>query len=194
MTVVGHTHRARPAAWVDDDPVESSAVDVELARLRSGPRAALLPAAASAEGRQLRRWVAQTLVARRLLEHEADRRGLGPDTAPPVAQALSTRSAAVGLGGVLASVLRQSAAARAVYAVLTGSIEVPEADVRAYLARQGATVSVEARDAARAVLVKARRREVFLDWYSAQSAARVRLEPGYEHPGDPRQPDATHRH
>jgi [acyl-carrier-protein] S-malonyltransferase len=31
-------------------------------------------------------------------------------------------------------------------------------------------------------------------WLDARCAALVSLAPGYEHPGDPRQPDNTHRH
>ncbi|MBO3748483.1 peptidyl-prolyl cis-trans isomerase [Streptosporangiaceae bacterium NEAU-GS5] len=34
----------------------------------------------------------------------------------------------------------------------------------------------------------------FSRWLETSCAEQVRLMPGYEHPGDPRQPDATHRH
>ncbi|KKB97156.1 malonyl CoA-ACP transacylase, partial [Mycobacterium nebraskense] len=34
----------------------------------------------------------------------------------------------------------------------------------------------------------------FRVWLDARRAELVRLAPGYEHPGDPRQPDNTHRH
>jgi [acyl-carrier-protein] S-malonyltransferase len=34
----------------------------------------------------------------------------------------------------------------------------------------------------------------FARWLDGAAAARVRLAPGFEHPADPRQPDATHRH
>lgn len=34
----------------------------------------------------------------------------------------------------------------------------------------------------------------FARWLDERCAALVRLEPGYEHPGDPRHPDAVHRH
>ncbi|MDD4867023.1 MAG: malonyl CoA-ACP transacylase, partial [Mycobacterium sp.] len=40
----------------------------------------------------------------------------------------------------------------------------------------------------------AARRHAFRVWLDARRAALVRLAPGYEHPGDPRQPDNTHRH
>jgi [acyl-carrier-protein] S-malonyltransferase len=34
----------------------------------------------------------------------------------------------------------------------------------------------------------------FARWLDAAAAGRIRLAPGFEHPADPRQPDATHRH
>jgi [acyl-carrier-protein] S-malonyltransferase len=43
-------------------------------------------------------------------------------------------------------------------------------------------------------LTTARREQVFGRWLEARMAAWVRLSPGFEHPGDPGQPDATHRH
>jgi [acyl-carrier-protein] S-malonyltransferase len=38
------------------------------------------------------------------------------------------------------------------------------------------------------------RRRVFTRWLDRERAARIRLVPGFEHPGDPRQPDNRHRH
>jgi [acyl-carrier-protein] S-malonyltransferase len=38
------------------------------------------------------------------------------------------------------------------------------------------------------------RQLAFARWLDARAALLVRLAPGYEHPADPRQPDATHRH
>ena len=40
----------------------------------------------------------------------------------------------------------------------------------------------------------AARRRAFRLWLDARRAELVGLAPGYEHPGDPRQPDNTHRH
>ena len=40
----------------------------------------------------------------------------------------------------------------------------------------------------------AARRRAFRRWLDARCAELVELAPGYEHPGDPRQPDNTHRH
>lgn len=43
-------------------------------------------------------------------------------------------------------------------------------------------------------LLATARRRVFTAWLDGRIAEGVRLEPGYEHPGDPSQPDNTHRH
>ena len=40
----------------------------------------------------------------------------------------------------------------------------------------------------------AARRRAFRQWLDARCAEVVELAPGYEHPGDPGQPDNTHRH
>jgi [acyl-carrier-protein] S-malonyltransferase len=40
----------------------------------------------------------------------------------------------------------------------------------------------------------AARRRAFRVWLDQRRADLVRLAHGYEHPGDPRQPDNTHRH
>jgi [acyl-carrier-protein] S-malonyltransferase len=52
----------------------------------------------------------------------------------------------------------------------------------------------EVRDRIAAALLDRRRQLAFARWLDAELAARVRLAPGFEHPADPRQPDATHRH
>lgn len=200
----GHDHHG-PAAWVGEQPIEVAAVDAEVTRLRNGPRAALLPVAESSEGRQLRRWVTQTLVARALLEQEARLRGLVGE--PPPAAVLPDRLAATALGGVLASVLRSSGPARAVYVDVTSEVAVTAAEAFAYVERSEPAVPgsspeqpapVSPSDSrlveATARLLAARGRQVFLDWLSGRTAELVRLEPGHEHPGDPHQPDATHRH
>ncbi|MEK1154837.1 malonyl CoA-ACP transacylase, partial [Mycobacterium ulcerans] len=50
------------------------------------------------------------------------------------------------------------------------------------------------RDAIAEHLLGAARRRAFRVWLDGRRAALVQLAPGYEHPGDPRQPDNTHRH
>ncbi|TYB59898.1 hypothetical protein FXF51_33375 [Nonomuraea sp. PA05] len=43
-------------------------------------------------------------------------------------------------------------------------------------------------------LLRAARRKAFARWLDDLRARRVRLMPGLEHPGDPRQPDNHHKH
>jgi [acyl-carrier-protein] S-malonyltransferase len=51
-----------------------------------------------------------------------------------------------------------------------------------------------AREQIAAHLLDRARQRAFARWLDARCATLVRLTPGYEHPADPRQPDATHRH
>jgi [acyl-carrier-protein] S-malonyltransferase len=304
----GGSPGGRVAAWVADQPLSGAEVAAEVARLRAGAGAlaALLPADGTADGRQLRRWVTQRVVIRRLLEREHAARGLrseagageGPlgndhtaraafDEAPrasvPASPDTARRprspagSAAVRpdpalLGAAAADVLATSAAARAVYDAVTAGVAVSEPDVRAYyernpdrytrperwLVRQAfhaedpATLDTalgaaqptaptalipavaeairdalaagrrragplrtelgwhlvavdrvlpggpipydEVRAEIAAYLLDRRGQQAFARWLDERYAALVRLARGYEHPADPRQPDATHRH
>ncbi len=195
---------SRPAAWVAGAPVPASDIDAYLDRLRTGPRAALLPVAGSAEGRQLRRWVTQVVVTVRLLESAAAE--LGPlarcGAAPSTASVVPDRQAALELGTVVAHVLATNGDARAVFAEVTRTTRASAQDVEDYYARNldEFTTGGEPRalpDVAEEVadrLTAALRRRCFVDWLDRRRAVAVRLAPGHEHPGDPRQPDATHRH
>jgi [acyl-carrier-protein] S-malonyltransferase len=189
------------AAWIGRAPVFVSEVDAHLDRLRAGPRAANLPADDSAEGRQLRRWITQVVVTRRLLEVEGA--ALGPVPVPAAEAVVPDRRAALELGGVVAHVLGHSGPARSVFAEVTRSVRAPADDVAAYYARnldefpddagRPRPLAAVADDIERD-LTSALRRSCFVDWLDRRRASLVRLEPGHEHPGDPRQPDATHRH
>jgi [acyl-carrier-protein] S-malonyltransferase len=238
----------RLAATVEGEPVWACEVDAELDRLRGGPRAAWLPAPGTQDGRQLRRWVAQRVVLRRLLEQEAAARGLAAGDDVPV------RPDPAVLGAATAEVLATSPAARAVYAAVTAGERTGEAELVAYYRRNldrftrsdrwtvrvaGSAPDLDAAtpvpvdpatlppavraaatgaapagvhaalDAVRpggvrpydevrgeiAAAVLDRRRQVaFARWLDARAAAAITLEPGYEHPADPGNPDATHRH
>jgi len=257
------------AAWLDGEPVPAAEVIAEVTRLRAGPAGSRLPRDGTADGRQLRRWMAQRVVLRRLLERERAERGLAPDGGWPVGADPAL------LGAAAADVLATSAAARAVFAAVTAGVTVEEGEIRAHHAdhpdrygrperwvvRQAflpagaaehaaaapaaelraalaratpvevdpATLLPEVRAAAPAVrpvrsglgwhllavvavvpagpvpyqevrdeiaarLTERRRQTSFARWLDAQVAARIRLAPGFEHPADPHQPDATHRH
>lgn len=56
------------------------------------------------------------------------------------------------------------------------------------------TSYADARDSIVDILTGSARRHAFVAWLESQRKARVRLAGGYEHPGDPSQPDNTHRH
>jgi [acyl-carrier-protein] S-malonyltransferase len=252
----------RLAATVEGEPVWAGEIDAELDRLRGGPQASRLPAAGTQDGRQLRRWVAQRVVLRRLLEAAA--RGLAPSDDLPF------RPDPAFLGAATADVLATSPAARAVYAAVTAGERADEADLLAYYRRNldrftrpdrwtvrvarsapdldaatpvpvdpatlppavrsaltGQPVAIddqavpvaaqpgpwagahavldavrpggvraydEVRDEIAAVVLDRRRQLAFARWLDARAAAVITLEPGYEHPADPDNPDATHRH
>jgi [acyl-carrier-protein] S-malonyltransferase len=234
------------AAWVDGEPVPAAEVAAELDRLRSGRLR--LPPDGTQDGRQLRRWVTQRVVIRRLLADAA--RGL-----PPAPESVRADPALVGTAA--ADVVATSAAARAVLAAfarrpapdevrahyaahpdryarperwlvrqafgptpaelpLSPPYEVdprtlvpelrsaPAGPVRSGLGWHllvveevrpaGPVPYEEVRAAIEAELGDRRAQEAFGRWLDAALAGRVRLAPGYEHPADPRQPDATHRH
>lgn len=199
------------AALVDGRPVPVDEIDAREAALRAGNRASALPRPGTSEGRQLRRWLTQLAVAERVVEDEASARGLtGPD-APGLGELLPDTASRLEIGSVAAATLN-SERARAVFAAVTGAVDVSEADVAAYHARNpmrfaqrkigadgwlGRPVAPsleQARSAIAAHLRAAARRKLFRQWLDARCASVVVLAPGYEHPGDPRQPDNTHKH
>jgi [acyl-carrier-protein] S-malonyltransferase len=264
----GPARGGRLAATVAGEAVWAADVDAELDRLRAGPQAGRLPAPGTQDGRQLRRWVAQRVVLRRLLEQEARTlpRGDGPGVHCPETP---FRPDPAVLGAATADVLATSPAARAVYAAVTAAEAADEADLLAYYRRNldryttpdrwairaarsvpdlatttpvpidpgtlprpirsalatagpgqviapasgaaagawaggyvvldavlpgGARAYEDARDEVAAVVLGRRRQVAFARWLDARAAAVVTLEPGYEHPADPGNPDATHRH
>lgn len=252
-------------AWVDEAGVAISEVDDREAALRGGPRAAALPRVGSSEGRQLRRWIVQVLVAERVVAREAAARGLGSEGAPELAELVPDRAGMLGLGSVAADLLTRDAVARAVFRAVTAGVDVREDDIARYWAanpegfrvperrvvrhavgdadpmtrpvrtvRRGELSGVvgdavfavragdvagpvrdavgthtvlvvevlpgrvreldEAREEIRARLLLGARRRAFVAWLDRELAGSVRLAEGFEHPGNPAQPDNTHRH
>ncbi|GBE66788.1 malonyl CoA-ACP transacylase [Mycobacterium sp. MFM001] len=187
-------------------------VDAREARLRDGPLAAALPKAGTSEGRQLRRWLTQLIVTERVIAAEAAALGV-TDADPPIeSELLPDPTARLEIGSVAAAALANPLA-RKVFDRIAADVEVSDADVAAYHARNPLRFAASApggdgwrRPAATAPslndvrpqiadhLRAAARRRAFRVWLDARRAALVRLAPGYEHPGDPRQPDNTHRH
>jgi len=253
------------AATVGGVAVDESEVDARERELRAGPVRGTLPRPHTSEGRQLRRWVVQVLVAERLVAEEAAARGLTSADAPDLAAIAPDRAAMLGIGSVAADLLARNPLARTVFRAVTADIAVPAADVERYYhanperyrheerrivrhalgdapvadrplrtvrrgelpstladavfaAEPGAVVGpvadplgthvvrvaevvpantvplAEARADIAAHLLAAARRRAFTAWLDQRAADVVALAPGFEHPGDPRQPDNTHRH
>jgi [acyl-carrier-protein] S-malonyltransferase len=198
------------AATVGGIPVGTDEVDRREAALRTGPLASALPRANTSEGRQLRRWLTQLVVTQRVVAAEAASLGVTADGAPAEDALLPDESARLEMGSLAAAALADPLA-RAVFAQVTGDVDVSDADVADYHARNplrfagrprvhgwrapaSAPPLADVRPAIRAHLRGAARRRAFRLWLDARSAELVELARGYEHPGDPSQPDNTHRH
>lgn len=187
-------------------------VDAREAELRAVVPAAALPRPGTSEGRQLRRWLTQLLVTERVIAVEAAAAGVSADGAPAEGELLQDNSARLEIGSIAAAALGDPLA-RAVYARVTADVDVTDAEVADYHARNPsrfaapspvgngwctAASEIPSLAAVRSAIVEhlrgAARRRAFRLWLDARRAEHVRLAPGYEHPGDPRQPDNTHRH
>lgn len=201
-----------PIATVAGIPVSSAEIDAAEARQRAARGAGALPAGDTGEGRQLRRWLTQLIVTQRVIAAEAGARGLTARGAPPENELLPDATARLEIGSVAAAVLADPRA-RALFADVTAAVHVTDGEVAAYHARNPLRFAATQRDQngwrttalvapplneVRSVIAEhlrgAARRRAFRLWLDARRAELVRLAPGYEHPGDPRQPDNTHRH
>ena len=179
------------AATVGGVPVRVAEVDAREDRLRGSRLASSLPRRDTSEGRQLRRWLTQLLVTERVVAAEAATRGLTADGAPREDELLPDTTTRLEIGSIAASVLADPLA-RALFVSVTAAIDVTDAEVHDYLERNprrfGSTGQIADH------LRGAARRRAFRLWLDARCAELVELAPGYEHPGDPRQPDNTHKH
>jgi [acyl-carrier-protein] S-malonyltransferase len=206
---------AHPVATVAGTPIPETEVDAREARLRSGRLAAALPASGTSEGRQLRRWLTQLIVTERVVAAEAAARGLTAVTseeAPPEAELLPDVTARLEIGSIAAAALADPRA-RALFADVTAAVQVSDDTVADYHARNPMRFAApspgrygwrvpplvappleQVRSAITEHLRAAARRRAFRVWLDERRVALVQLAPGYEHPGDPRQPDNTHRH
>ena len=193
----------RIAATVAGQPVAVAEVDAREAALRNSPQTAALPRPGTSESRQLRRWLTQILVTERVIAGEAEALGVavGPDT-PAIEELLPDLTARLEMGSVVAGVLADPLA-RAVFARVTSDVDVDVDVVADYHRRNPRRFArfddpdPEFSSVATQIAVMLRgaaRRRAFRIWVEQRRAALVRLASGYEHPGDPRQPDNTHRH
>lgn len=181
------------AATVAGQPVPIAEVDAREAALRASPQTAALPRPGTSEGRQLRRWLTQIVVTERVVAHEARSSGVGAQGAPELEDVLPDLTARLEIGSIAAAALADPLA-RALYAVVTAGVAASEADVTGYRRRNPDRVAHVPDRAIADMLTGAARRRAFRIWLAQWRAELVWLAPGYEHPGDPRQPDNTHRH
>ena len=188
---LGRRHRAQVAARVGGAPVPVEEIDAREAVLRASPQTAALPRPGTSEGRQLRRWLTQLVVTERVVAAEAAALGVTVTAAPSVDDVLPDLTARLEIGSIAAAVLADPTA-RAVYAHITAGVDVDDVAVADYHRRNPGRFACDGALAAH--LRGAARRRAFRVWLQQRSAALVWLAPGYEHPGDPRQPDNTHKH
>lgn len=198
------------AATVAGHPVLVGDVDAREERLRATRLASALPRPGTSEGRQLRRWLTQLLVTDEVVGAEAAALGVIADGAPSERDLLPDMSARMEIGSVAASALEKPIA-RALFVHVTAEASVSATDVADFHARNPfrfapsaprldgwsgriAPAFDDVRAAIAEHLLAAARRRMFRVWLDARRAELVRLSPGYEHPGDPRQPDNTHKH
>jgi [acyl-carrier-protein] S-malonyltransferase len=200
------------AAVVAGNPVLVSEIDEREAVVRAGNLASALPRPGTSEGRQLRRWLTQLVVAERVVAVESAARCLDPAGVASEDELLPDMAARLEIGSVAAAVLA-TPLARAVFADVTRAIRVSDEDAAAYHARNPLRFAAkptvqkgiwyakpippefdQVRDRIAEHLLAAARRRAFRLWLDMRCAELVELAPGYEHPGDPRQPDNTHKH
>lgn len=206
--------RADVAAMVGGDCVTIADVDARERALREAVSTHALPRSGTSEARQLRRWITQVLIAERVVAAEARTLSAKHRDAPAAGDLLPDEVARLEIGSVAASTLSDPVG-RVVFAHVTASVRVSAHSVRDYHRRNpfrfAERVVAPGRwqrpvpDFARpefekvepaiaAHLLAAARRRAYRRWLDARCAEVVVLAPGYEHPGDPRQPDNTHRH
>lgn len=191
------------AATVAGEPVAISEVDARESILRESPQTGALPKPGTSEGRQLRRWLTQLLVTERVVANEAAALGVAVTAATPALDdVLPDLPARLEIGSIAAAVLADPVA-RALYARVTAGVDVDAAAVADYHRRNPDRFAAqgnagpsfdEVAPRIAQMLHGAARRRAFRIWLEQRRAALVWLAPGYEHPGDPRQPDNVHRH
>ena len=184
------------AAWIAGAPLEVSDVDERERAIRSGPASTALPGHNSSEGRQLRRWLVQLMAAERIIAAEAEARNLTADRAPALEE-LADGPGLLQLGSVAAALLAQSPLARTVFLAVTGDVRIEPDRIKRYYDGNPELFTDpldEVRPEIEHTLLALDRRRAFIAWLDGRNAELVRLAPGYEHPGDPSQPDNTHRH
>jgi [acyl-carrier-protein] S-malonyltransferase len=187
---------AEVAAWVGGRAIPVALIEERLAVLRSGPHAARLPHPGTAEWRNLRRWLVQAVTTEAVIDHEAAIRAIAADARDGSPRSL-TLPEALRVGGVTAAIIAAHPLARALRRHVVPDVAAPEDETFDYYIRnrdRHPEPYEEVRDKIAAELGRVDRDRRFTQWLDGRCAALVRLQPGFEHPGDPRHPDAVHRH
>lgn len=197
------------AATVGSEVVTVADVDARERIIRTGAREHALPRPGTSEARQLRRWLTQVLVAEKVVAATALDTRLA--AVPAEDDILPDTVARMEVGSVAAATLSDHRG-RAVYAMVTAAVQISDDEVAAYHARNplrfGTACQVpggwsgapaparlnDVRSQVAAHLLASARRRHYRRWLDLRCAEVVTLADGYEHPGDPRQPDNTHRH
>ena len=200
------------AATVGGESVTVAEVDARERALRAGGTADALPRPGTSEARQLRRWITQVLVAERVVAAEASALWrCVTKTRRPSGICCPTRSRGWRSAASQRPRCQNPAAARCSRASPPPSASAtPRCGITTAAIRSaspsrpaapggwhGAPVRADLDDVRPAIaahLLAAARRREYRRWLDARCADAVVLAPGYEHPGDPRQPDNTHRH
>ena len=185
------SRRRQTAATVGGEPVPVDEVDAREEILRASPQTAALPRPGTSEGRQLRRWLTQILVTEKVVVREAAALGVDASSAPSESDVLPDVTSRLEIGSIAATALA-APLARALYAHVTADVDVSADAVDGYRRRNPGRFTSD--EALAEHLRGAARRRAFRLWLEQRRAALVWLAPGYEHPGDPRQPDNVHKH
>ncbi len=173
------------AATVGDEVISVAEVDERMRVLYDGPLAARLPHPASPEGRNLRRWLVQLMTMERVVAQECDVQG----EAVPATLPLALRTGEWSPPSWPPRRVRRCSPASRPTSRRRRCAPITTATATATRAR-----SPRNRRGSATHLVQARREVLFARWLERRHREKVTLMPGFEHPGDPRQPDATHRH
>ena len=191
------------AATVAGERVTISEIDARESALRASPQTGALPRPGTSEGRQLRRWLTQVLVTERVVAIEAGALGVTVSAnTPDIDDILPDLPARLAIGSIAAGVL-VAPLARALYVHVTADVDIGDDVVADYHRRNPYRFAAganpvpgfdQAAPRIARMLRGAARRRAFRIWLEQRRAALGWLAPGYEHPGDPRQPDNIHRH
>ena len=157
-------------ATVAGQPIPVDVLEERIARMRVGPRARHLPPSGAPGYAEVCRWVVRELVTEAIIAHDIRARGLE------------------GVSELMLAV--------------TEHVVVAEEDARSYydrnpdLYRRAGTVIPyeDARASIEADLLVAARGRAFDLWLEGRRGQLAVVEPGYEHPADPRYGFPSHRH